>query len=93
MSFCLVRPSISSDPSGPESKTQLLTLFSSATSFSFWGVAFVQMNEGSVQTLNPGNTYHVPPGHTLEVNGDIPCVMIEFSQDTAEVVAKVEESK
>lgn len=51
------------------------------------------MNEGSVQTLNPGNTYHVPPGHTLEVNGDIPCVMIEFSQDIAEVVAKVEESK
>ena len=51
------------------------------------------MNEGSVQTLNPGNTYHVPHGHTLEVNGDIPCVMIEFSQDSAEVVAKVEESK
>lgn len=44
------------------------------------GLMKVEMQDGSIMTINAGETYFVPPGHIpiLEEKS----VMIEFSQDT-----------
>mmetsp|Transcript_13656 Transcript_13656/g.61315 ORF Transcript_13656/g.61315 Transcript_13656/m.61315 type:complete len:133 (-) Transcript_13656:121-519(-) len=50
------------------------------------GTMKVQYKDGSTETVNAGSSYNIPPGHLPEVIGDIPCVMVEFSQSTAAVV-------
>ena len=50
------------------------------------GTMKVQYKDGSTETVNAGTSYNIPPGHLPEVIGDIPCVMVEFSQSTAAVV-------
>ena len=46
----------------------------------------INYKDGSTETVNAGSSYNIPPGHLPEVIGDIPCVMVEFSQSTAAVV-------
>jgi hypothetical protein len=46
----------------------------------------VKYEDGSTATVNAGDSYNIPPGHLPEVIGDIPCVMVEFSQSTAAVM-------
>jgi hypothetical protein len=41
--------------------------------------------------IQSGESYLIPSGHMPEVIGDVACVMIEFSQSTAAVVASMKE--
>lgn len=50
------------------------------------GTMKVKYEDGSDVTINAGESYLIPPGHLPEVIGDIPCVMVEFSQSTAAVM-------
>jgi|TARA_B110000977_G_scaffold127702_3_gene163172 hypothetical protein len=50
------------------------------------GCMKVKYEDGSTATVNAGDSYNIPPGHLPEVIGDIPCVMVEFSQSTAAVM-------
>ncbi|EEH53266.1 uncharacterized protein MICPUCDRAFT_48606 [Micromonas pusilla CCMP1545] len=50
------------------------------------GTMKVNFQDGTTNTFNAGDSYLIPPGHLPEVVGDIPCVMVEFSQSTAAVV-------
>lgn len=38
----------------------------------------VRMNDGDEQQLGPGDFFHLPPGHDAWVDGDEPCVMVDF---------------
>jgi hypothetical protein len=51
----------------------------------------VTYKDGSDVTINAGDAYNIPPGHLPEVIGDEACVMVEFSQSTAEVIATMKE--
>ena len=51
----------------------------------------VKYEDGSDVTINAGESYNIPPGHLPEVIGDIPCVMVEFSQSTAAVVSSMKD--
>mmetsp|Transcript_3154 Transcript_3154/g.13178 ORF Transcript_3154/g.13178 Transcript_3154/m.13178 type:complete len:92 (-) Transcript_3154:202-477(-) len=50
------------------------------------GTMKVHYDDGTTATVNAGESYLIPPGHLPEVVGDVPCVMVEFSQSTAAVV-------
>ena len=50
------------------------------------GTMKVKFDDGSEVTVNAGESYNIHPGHLPEVVGDVPCVMVEFSQSTAAVV-------
>ncbi len=52
------------------------------------GQITVQHEDGSEETLSPGDVYEVKPGHQAHVVGDEPCVMIEFDTQTAGSYAK-----
>ena len=55
----------------------------------FWDFPFLARME--YETVNAGSSYNIPPGHLPEVIGDIPCVMVEFSQSTAAVVKEMKD--
>mmetsp|Transcript_850 Transcript_850/g.3876 ORF Transcript_850/g.3876 Transcript_850/m.3876 type:complete len:121 (+) Transcript_850:1437-1799(+) len=55
------------------------------------GTMKVQYKDGSTETVNAGSSYNIPPGHLPEVIGDVPCVMVEFSQSTAAVVKEMKD--
>jgi len=42
-------------------------------------------------TINAGESYLIPPGHLPQVVGEAPAVMVEFSQNTAAVVASMKQ--
>ncbi len=48
----------------------------------------VDHEDGSSETLSPGDVYQCSPGHQAQVVGDEPCVMIEFDSQTAATFAK-----
>ena len=54
------------------------------------GSMLMKMDDGTEVMVNAGDTYHIPPGHTPIVQGDVPAVMVEFSQDTAAILDKME---
>ena len=60
-----------------------------ATHFGFLQAGCMKVNyeDGSSKTVNAGESYLIPAGHLPEVVGDESCVMVEFSQSTAQVVA------
>ena len=52
------------------------------------GSLLVQHEDGSEETIVPGDVYECKPGHQAQVVGNEPCVMIEFDSSTAEDYAK-----
>ena len=55
------------------------------------GTMKINYKDGSTETVNAGSSYNIPPGHLPEVIGDVPCVMVEFSQSTAAVVKEMKD--
>ena len=56
------------------------------------GTMTMSFEDGSPEVvINAGDTYHIGPGHRPSV-GDVPAVMVEFSQDPA-VQKMVDETK
>ena len=47
------------------------------------GQLLVEHEDGSTETLCPGDVYECQPGHQAKVVSDEPCVMIEFDGQTA----------
>lgn len=43
------------------------------------GAFRIEMIDGSVMDLVPGDLAHIPPGHTGYVVGDTPCVMLDIT--------------
>ena len=52
------------------------------------GQLLVNHEDGSTETISPGDVYECKPGHQAQVVGDEPCVMIEFNSETAQTYAK-----
>ncbi len=52
------------------------------------GRLLVEHEDGSTETISPGDVYECKPGHQAQVVGDEPCVMIEFNSETAQTYAK-----
>ena len=40
----------------------------------------VRMDDGSEDSVGPGDVVAIPPGHDAWVDGDEPCVMIDFGE-------------
>ena len=43
------------------------------------GAFRIEMTDGSIVDLGPGDLAHIPPGHTGLVIGNIPCVMLDIT--------------
>ncbi|MFA5405305.1 MAG: cupin domain-containing protein [Ignavibacteria bacterium] len=43
------------------------------------GSMTVKMNDGKTYNLGPGDAAEIPPGHDAWVNGNEPCISIDFS--------------
>ncbi len=52
------------------------------------GQLLVNHEDGSTETISPGDVYECKPGHQAQVVGEEPCVMIEFNSETAQTYAK-----
>jgi hypothetical protein len=51
----------------------------------------VKYQDGTDALIVAGESYNIPPGHLPEVVSDEACVMVEFSQSTAEAIATMKE--
>jgi hypothetical protein len=40
----------------------------------------VQMEDGSLSEIGPGDTFAIPPGHDAETIGDESCVLLDFGE-------------
>ena len=57
------------------------------------GQLLVNHEDGSTETISPGDVYECKPGHQAQVVGDEPCVMIEFNSERHKPTQKVKQTK
>ena len=53
------------------------------------GQLLVNHEDGSTETISPGDVYECKPGHQAQVVGDEPCIMIEFNSETAQTLSLI----
>ncbi|HEY6739442.1 MAG TPA: cupin domain-containing protein [Actinopolymorphaceae bacterium] len=54
------------------------------TGYVISGSLHVRMDDGAEADLNSSDVYHIPPGHDAWVNGDEPCVMVDWEPTGAD---------